>query len=151
VLIIILVVAIVALFLVLRSRQRRTAEAVWRRSVAPALADAQLARESLLSPSAVSDDPELRGAVSVQAERAAAALEGSVAAAPDQQAGTAATAAAISLRGLAFAVEADRLLRNGAAAPTGVQLAQADEARRARTADLDTALARLSTRLHPGR
>jgi hypothetical protein len=58
-----------------------------------------------------------------------------------------ATAVATALRGLAFAVEADRLLRHGTSPPTGAQLAQADEARRARGSELSTALARLSTRI----
>ena len=55
-----------------------------------------------------------------------------------------------SLRGLAFAIEADRLLRHGTSAPSGVQLAQADEARRARAAEMNTALARLSARIGSG-
>ncbi len=72
-------------------------------------------------------------------------------AAPDPQAGTAASSLADGLRGLAFAIEADRLLRHGTSAPTGIQLAQADEARRARTVELDAALARLSARVSPTR
>ena len=51
-----------------------------------------------------------------------------------------ATTAAGALRGLAFAIEADRLLRHGTAAPTGMQLAEADEARRARSTELSAAL-----------
>ena len=147
VVIIVLVLAIVLVVVLMRSRRRKALEAEWRRAVVPALSDAQLARESLSSGNAVSDDPELRGAVSVQVERAAAALDGAARKAPDPQAGSMATTAAGALRGLAFAVEADRLLRHGASAPTGVQLAQADEARRARTTELNTALARLSTRI----
>ena len=54
------------------------------------------------------------------------------------------------MRGLAFAVEADRLLRQGTSAPTGTQLAEADEARRARNSELNAALARLSTRVGSG-
>jgi hypothetical protein len=61
-----------------------------------------------------------------------------------------ATAAAASLRGLAFAIEADRLLRHGTSAPSGVQLAQADDARRARGTELQAALVRLSTRVGSG-
>jgi hypothetical protein len=147
VLIIVLVVAILVVLLLMRSRRRKGVEAGWRRAIVPALGDAQLARESLLSGNAASEDPEVRGAVSVQVERAAAALEGAARQAPDPEAGSLSTSAAGSLRGLAFAVEADRLLRHGTAAPTGVQLAQADEARRARAAELNTALARLSARI----
>ena len=149
-LIVVLVIAIVVVALLLRSRKQRGKEAAWRHAVVPALSDAQLARESLLSEIAMSDDAELRGAVAVQVERAAAALERSLSTAPDDAAGNAATTAAGSMRGPAFAIEADRLLRRGAAAPSGAQLAQADGARRARSAELNTSLARLSTRVSSG-
>lgn len=148
--IVVLVLAIGLVLLLMRARRRKGLEADWRRAVVPALSDAQLARESLLSGNAVADDAELRGAVSVQAERAAIALDAAGRKAPDPESGALATTAAGSLRGLAFAVEADRLLRHGASAPTGVQLAQADEARRARTTELNTALARLSARIGSG-
>jgi hypothetical protein len=147
---VVLVVAVVVVALLLRSRNKKAAESRWRRAVVPALSDAQLARESLLSGNALSDDAELRGAVSVQAERAAVALEQAATSAPDPQAASTASGAAGALRGLAFAIEADRLLRQGTSAPTGIQLAQADEARRARTAELNTALARLSARIGSG-
>ncbi len=145
--VVLLLIALVVALLV--SRNRKTALDAWRRRALPALSDARLAREALLSPSALSDDAELRGAVSVQAERAAVALEQAASTAPDPAAGGSATTAAGALRGLAFSIEADRLLRNGAAAPTGVQLAQADEARRDRDAELQAALARLQTHVAP--
>jgi hypothetical protein len=147
ILIVVLVLAIIGIILLLAARRRRGVEATWRKAVVPALSDAQLARESLLSGNAVSDDPEVRGAVAVQVERASVALEHAVPGAPDPQAGNLATSAAGALRGLAFAIEADRLLRHGTAAPSGMQLAQADEARRARAAELNSALVRLSTRI----
>lgn len=146
-LIVVLVVAIVAVILLLAARRRRVAEDRWHQAVVPALSDAQLARESLLSGNAVSDNAELRGAVAVQVEKAAVELERTAASAPDEQAGAMAANAAAAVRGLAFAIEADRLLRQGAVAPSGVQLAQADEARRARASELNTALVRLSTRI----
>jgi hypothetical protein len=148
-LIIVLAVAIALVAILLRSRKKRGIEASWRRAVIPALTDARLARESLLTGNAASEDPELRAAVGIQVERAAVALEHTVQAAPDPAAGSTATSAAAALRGLAFAIEADRLLRHGTAAPSGAQLAQADDARRARGAELNTALARLSARIGP--
>ncbi len=147
VLIVVLVVLIVVVALVLRARSRRGAETAWRRVVVPALSEARLARESLLSGNAASPDPEVRGAVEVQVEKAATALERSVSSAPDPDTGTLARTAATALRGLAFAIEADRLLRTGTAPPTGVQLAQADEARRDRASELDSALSRLSAQV----
>jgi hypothetical protein len=153
VLILVLVIAIVLVAILLAARKKKSAETRWRRMVVPALSDAQLARESLQSANAMSDDPELRASVEVQVERASAALERAVPGAPDLEAGSQATNAANALRGLAFAIEADRLLRHGASAPTGTQLAQADEARRARTVELNSALAGLSGRIGspPGR
>ncbi len=137
VLIAVLVIAIALVAILLASRKKKGAESRWRRMVVPALSDAQLARESLQSANAMSDDPELRASVEAQVERASAALERAVPGAPDPEAGSLATNAATALRGLAFAIEADRLLRHGASAPTGTQLAQADEARRARTVELN--------------
>jgi len=148
-LIVAIVAAIVLVALLLRSRSKGAAIETWRKRSLPALTDARLAREALLSASAVADDPELRGAVQVQVDRAATALEEAGRAAPEPGAGGSATTAAGALRGLAFAVEADRLLRHGAAAPTGVQLAQADEARRARDAELQVALARFESQVAP--
>ena len=147
--VVVLVLAIVAVILLYVSRNKKAAAAAWRRRALPALSDARLAREALLSPSAVADDAELRGAVAVQVERAATALDHAGSTAPDPSAGGSATTAAGALRGLAFAIEADRLLRNGAAAPTGVQLAQADQARRDRDAELQGALARLQSHVAP--
>jgi hypothetical protein len=144
---VVLVLAIALVVLLLAARRRRGVEAAWRKAVVPALSDAQLARASLLSGNAVSDDAEVRGAVAVQVERAAVALEHTVASAPDTEAGGMATTAASALRGLAFAIEADRLLRQGTAPPSGMQLAQADEARRARSSELTSALVRLSARV----
>ena len=148
--VIVVLVALIGLVLLLMAgRKRKSALDAWRRRTLPALSDAKLAREALLSPTAVADDAELRGAVVVQVERASVALEQAAVSAPDPAAAGSATTAAGSLRGLAFAVEADRLLRHGAGAPTGVQLAQADEARRDRDAELQGALARLQAHVVP--
>jgi len=147
VLIVVLVIAIGLVAFLLSSRKKKGIEADWHRAVVPALSDAQLARDAVISDNAMSADPNLRGAVQVQVDRAATALERVARAAPDPHAAGLATEAAGSLRGLAFAVEADRLLHQGASAPTGVQLAEADEARRARNSELSAALSRLSTRI----
>jgi hypothetical protein len=144
---IVVVLAVILLLVLLARRKRLQAEAAWRRSVLPAVSDAHLARDALLSANAMADDPELRGSVEVLVERAARALEQAGSSAPDEVARDATASVARSLRGLAFAVEADRLLRHGAGAPTGIQLAEADDARRSRLAELDSALGRLSARL----
>ena len=148
-LVVVLVLLIGLVVFVMVARNRKSALDAWRRRALPAVSDAKLAREALLSPSAISDDAELRGAVAVQVDRASTALERVGSTSPDPAAGGSATTAAGALRGLAFAIEADRLLRHGAAAPTGVQLAQADEARRDRDAELQGALARLQAHVAP--
>ena len=148
-LIVVLVALIGLVILLMVSRNKKSALDAWRRRTRPALSDARLAREALLSPTAVSDDAELRGAVAAQVERASIALEQAGSGAPYPPAGGSAVTAAGSLRGLAFAIEADRLLRHGVGAPTGVQLAQADQARRDRDAELQGALARLQTHVAP--
>jgi hypothetical protein len=144
---VVVVLAVILLLVLLNRRKRLQAAAAWRRSVLPAVSDAHLARDALLSANAMSDDPELRGSVEVQVDRAARALEQAAPSASDEVTQTATNSVARSLRGLAFAVEADRLLRHGAGAPTGVQLAEADDARRSRLAELDSSLSRLSAQL----
>ncbi|MGO9030016.1 MAG: hypothetical protein ACLQOZ_15485, partial [Acidimicrobiales bacterium] len=151
---VVIVALIVLLLVLLRRRSARQAATEWHRAVAPALVDARLARESLLSANATSEDPQLRGAVEVQVDRAARALEHAATGAPDEVDQGITSSVASSLRGLAFAIEADRLLRQGVAPPTGVQLAQADEAKRGRLAEFDGAASRLAARVgtaRPGR
>ena len=147
VLAILLVVAVILLVVLFQRRTKRQAVTYWRGSVLPAVVDARLARESLLSGNAMSDNPELRGSVDIQVDRAAQALEHASRHAPDEQAQNATDAVAGSLRGLAFAIEADRLLRHGAGSPSAMQLAETDEARRSRLSELDVALARISSHL----
>ena len=59
------------------------------------------------------------------------------------------TRCAESLRGLAFAVEADHLMRSGGEHPTGEQLAAADAARRNRSAELAANLLELRSAVTP--
>ena len=148
-LIVVLVALIGLVILLMVSRNKKSALDAWRRRTLPALSDAKLAREALMSPNAVSDDAELRAAVAVQVERASTALERAGSSAPDPTPGGSAVTAAGSLRGMAFAIEADRLLRHGDGAPTGVQLAQADQARRDRDSELQGALSRLQAHVVP--
>jgi hypothetical protein len=54
-----------------------------------------------------------------------------------------------SLRGLAFAVEADHLMRSGGEHPTGEQLAAAAAARRNRAAELEANLLELKAAVAP--
>ncbi len=147
---ILLVIAIIAVVLALvAASNRRRAEQQWQPIAWAALSAAQLARDSVLADTAVPDDPSRLVAVRRQVDGATESLQRAVETAPDDVARQSATATADALRGLAFAIESERLLHDRTVAPTGEQLAQADEARRARSADLELALARLGERIGP--
>lgn len=114
----------------------------WRRLVTPAITAAELARD-LVQSQAPTDGAERRASVNVQVDSAVSSLERAARSAPDESLAGVCSRCAESLRGLAFAVEADHLMRSGGAQPTGAQLAAADAARRSRAAELETALGEL--------
>jgi hypothetical protein len=146
------VIAILAVFvglLVARSR-RQGREVDWDHSVRPALTAAELARELILSQTE-SDDAQHRAMVATQVDDAVDGLERVAAAAPDGEHRSLCMRCANSLRGLAFAIEADHLMRSGGKTPTGEQLASADSARRARSAELNAALQELEVAIAPKR
>ena len=134
-------------FLIARTR-RQGREVDWERSVAPAITAAELARELVLSQTH-DDDAQHRATVGVQVDDAVDGLERAASAAPDEAHRALSMRAADSLRGLAFAVEADHLVRSGGQTPTGEQLASADSARRNRSAELNAALADLKAAIAP--
>ncbi len=141
--------AILVALLIARSR-RQGREVDWERMVRPAVAAAELARDLVLSQTET-DDPQRRASVSVQVDEAVESLERAAAAAPDEAHRALCTRCAESLRGLAFAVEADHLMRSGGQHPTGEQLASAAAARRNRSAELEAALQALKFALTPSR
>jgi hypothetical protein len=144
--VIVLAIALVALLI---ARNRRLGkESAWARSVLPALTAAELARELVLTQSA-EDDPQRRASVGVQVDEAVSALDRAATSAPADEERALSARCAESLRGLAFAVEADHLMRSGGEHPTGEQLAAADAARRRRAAELDAALADLRSLAAP--
>jgi hypothetical protein len=139
-----LAILLVALLLARTKRQGR--EADWRRLTAPAITAAELARDLVMSQT-MADDAQRRASVTAQVDEAVAGLERAAAAAPDETHAAMCNRCAESLRGLAFAVEADHLMRSGGEHPTGQQLAAADAARRTRTAELEASLRDLKTAL----
>jgi hypothetical protein len=114
--------------------------------VTPAITAAELARD-LVESQTPTDDAEHRASVNAQVDAAVTSLERAAASAPDERLASVCTRCAESLRGLAFAVEADHLLRSGGGHPSGAQLASADAARRSRAAELETALGELRAAL----
>ncbi len=144
------VIALLAIFVgLLIGRSRRQGREVdWDRSVRPALTAAELARELVLSQTDA-DDAQHRATVAVQVDDAVEGLERAAAGAPDAAHRSLCMRCSNSLRGLAFAVEADHLLRSGGKTPTGEQLASADSARRNRSAELNAALEDLKLAIAP--
>src|ERR1700677_1197286 len=145
--VVIALAAILVGLLIARTR-RQGREVDWDRSVGPALTAAELARELILSQTNA-DDAQHRATVAVQVDDAVEGLEQVAAAAPDSAHRSVAMRCANSLRGLAFAVEADYLMRSGGQSPTGEQLASADSARRSRAAELNAALEELRLAITP--
>jgi hypothetical protein len=142
--VVLLAILLVVLLISRTRRQGRLTD--WRRLVTPAITAAELARD-LVQSQAPTDDAERRASVNVQVEAAVTGLERAAASAPDERLAGVCTRCAESLRGLAFAVEADHLMRSGGEHPTGAQLASADAARHSRAAELESALAELRTAL----
>jgi hypothetical protein len=144
------VIALAALLvgLLIARTRRQGREVDWDRSVVPAVTAAELARELILSQTNA-DDAQHRATVAVQVDDAVDGLERAAAAAPDETLRALSMRCADSLRGLAFAVEADHLMRSGGQTPTGEQLASADSARRNRSAELNRSLEDLKVAIAP--
>ncbi len=144
------VIALAALLvgLLIARNRRQGREVDWERSVLPAVTAAELARELVLSQSDA-DDNQHRATVAAQVQEAVDGLERAAESAPDDTNRALCTRCAESLRGLAFAVEADHLMRSGGQTPSGAQLASADAARRNRAAELQAALDDLKVAIAP--
>jgi hypothetical protein len=144
------VIALAALLvgLLIARTRRQGREEDWERSVLPAVTAAELARELVLSQSDA-DDNQRRATVAAQVDQAVDGLERAAASAPDDAHRALCTRCAESLRGLAFAVEADHLMRSGGQTPSGAQLASADAARRVSAAELQAALDDLKVAIAP--
>jgi hypothetical protein len=145
----VIVLALIAVVLLLVMRNRRRARELWRNETVNAL-DATRLAVNLLPASGV-NIPDVAHWQSVRdrVEQAARALEHSSAIAPDDEGREAARRAAEALRGLVFALEADRLLRDGVQPPTPEQLADADATTRTRRTELEVALRRLEAMVRP--
>jgi hypothetical protein len=145
---VVVALAVLLVALLIARNRRKGREADWRRVTAPSVAAAELARDLVLSQTDA-DGPERRASVSAQVDEAIAGLERAAAAAPGAEQRALCTRCSESLGGLAFAVEADHLMRSGGEHPTGAQLGAADAARRSRAAELEAALRELKVALAP--
>ena len=137
---------IVGVILLMLASGKRRRDSTWRAVARPAYEQAVLARDLLMGDGVNTDDGARRQSVQRQVEEAAAALSQAAESAPDDLARRTANSSAAALRGLVYAMEADRLLRTGGRAPTADELARADESRRRSLSQLDLALAALEQR-----
>jgi len=145
---VVIALAAILVGLLIGRTRRQGREVDWERSVRPAITAAELARELILAQTNT-DDAQHRATVGVQVDDAVDSLERAAAAAPDESHRRLCQRCADSLRGLAFAIEADHLMRSGGQTPTGEQLASADSARRSRAAELNAALEELKLVVAP--
>jgi hypothetical protein len=135
---------IISVLLIQRRRKLRDRWAAWRHTTEPLLDSAMLAR-SLLPEAARDIDSQAHWReVQERVEHAARGLESAALTAPEPSAGDAAREAAGALRNDVFAIEAGRLLAAADRPPTAADLAEADEAMRARRVELDASLERLN-------
>ena len=142
-------ILVTLIVMVVRRHGQKEAELAWRRDTIGVLDGARLARDLLPASGSAIVDTGHWGSVRERVEQAAQGLDRAGAAALSNEDASAARTTAEALRGVVFALEADRLLRDGAQAPSPEQLGQADAAYRARAADLDTALGRLDALVTP--
>ena len=143
-------ILVTLIVMVVRRHGQKEAELAWRGDTVGVLDGARLARDLLPASGSAIVDTGHWSSVRERVEQAAQSLDRAGAAAPSNEDASAARATAEALRGIVFALEADRLLRDGAQAPSPEQLGQADAACRARAADLDSALGRLDGLVTPG-
>jgi hypothetical protein len=136
---------ILAVVLFSRSHSRRRAREVWRTEVEPVLVQATMVRDRLVG--AQQPDPAGRAAITDQLQSVTSSLTRVAKSAPTDEATAAANAVSENLRGLSFAQEASDLLRSGPAAPSGEQLAKADQDSRTQLAQLDAAIAGLRAQM----
>jgi hypothetical protein len=135
---VVLLLVVLAVVLIFRSRSRRRAGESWSREAQPILAQATMVRDRLAG--AQQRDPAERAAINEQLESVTSSLTRIANSAPTDEAAAAANVLGENLRGFSFAQEASDLLRSGPVPPSGEQLARADQASRTQLAQLDAAL-----------
>jgi hypothetical protein len=144
-----LLVALIFLVLLLRRRNQERALDAWRHETEGAVDAARVVQGLLpLSGQDISDSVHWQS-TREQVEQAAALLDQSSTRAPTHEAASSARRTAGAMRELAFALESGRLLRESTSPPTAEQLVESDAATRARTANLEVALASLEVVVHP--
>jgi hypothetical protein len=154
---IIFILALVAIALiaglVVLARNRNRAKKEWKDAAASSLRDADLVRDMLAGEARPGETEEATRVAAVRdnVERVSAKFDQLASTAPNDEMRDNSTSVASSLRGYFFALEAEQLLHGAPTSPTADQLAAADATKRARNADLQTAVERIRAYVSPAR
>jgi hypothetical protein len=142
------VAVVVGAVLAVSARKRRRVLTAWQAETRSAVEAATVAAALIPDHGGQLADLEHWAVVKSQVEEAAASLEAAGSRAPSADAAVSARTAAQTLRDAAFAVESDRLLREGEA-PTPSELTDADAAIRHRSAEIHGLLDGLAVLVNP--
>jgi hypothetical protein len=154
---IILILALVAIalivVLVVLTRNRNREKKEWKDAAASSLRDADLVRDMLAGEARPGETEEATRVAAVRdnVERVSAKFDQLASTAPNDEMRDNSMSVASSLRGYFFALEAEQLLHGAPTSPTADQLAAADATRRARNADLQTAVEKIRAYVTPPR
>jgi hypothetical protein len=142
--------ALIAVIVVL-ARNRGRAKKEWKDAAASSLRDADLVRDMLAGEARPGETEEATRVAAVRdnVERVSATFDQLAAGAPNDEMRDCSTSVASSLRGYFFALEAEQLLHGAPTSPTADQLAAADATKRARNADLQTAVEKIRAYVSP--
>ncbi len=141
-LLVLVVIALIAGIAAIVSNRKGKAEAAssWEQRSSGLVDSASLVRDLMVDGAR---DPQQQSQITARVQDVAANADVAASTTSDPAARNAAMDVAASLREFAFANEAQDLLRKAETPPTAEQLTRADETRRARLADLDSAIERL--------
>jgi hypothetical protein len=144
-----LIAAIVTAILLIGRRRRQRALERWRRDTARLVDSAGFARSLVPAEVTTIQDPERWRSLSEQIEHVAVSFDESGVDAPTTETKAAARDAAVALRALVDAVDAERSLRDRVPGATPEQIDEAAGVSRRRAREVDAALERLENLVGP--
>jgi hypothetical protein len=139
---------VTAAILWIMRRRKGAADQAWRTNTRPLVAEAALARGLILDPPAPAA-ADRSDTVDGEIQRIVGQLDGRAREAPIPESGQAAANVSSAIQGLAYAVQAARLVRDPARVVTAEELEQADNAVTVRIQQLDEAISDLDHRTQP--
>jgi hypothetical protein len=145
-------IGLIAVIVVL-ARNRGREKQQWKDAAASSLRDADLVRDMLAGEARPGETEESTRVAAVRdnVERVSVRFDQLASGAPNDEMRDSSSRVASSLRGYFFALEAEQLLHGAPTSPTADQLAAADATKRARNADLQTAVEKIRAYVTPPR